>query len=408
MSGNQIQRVWFMVTMMFLVTVVLVGIYVWAIVSDPEAFWPYTGFYAALLLLWVHASVYRVHEADGLEAYIMDEHWCTYLSASFESMSLRMLPQRARDKYWRLVNDGSLNPGGHWAGYVFLPAGFFRVFRFPTVGTTLFLHAGKIYTKSSSKQAGAAISRVLMAADPTFTLHFITIRGVVSTFSMPKGRYVDLTTRCKVGEGTHEYDDFWIAKVIMDEMTELFMEATRTAAAHFRFDDPENDIIERKPDVEMTLLYILAEPGSRLQKASILERPTNPTTGEAFSYDICRTLFDNGEGSYVKLDSFNGPDIVANDINLEGISFDKQATEAPDAEKAVNAAYIGMQEGLRDGNKEAKIGEGRAAAFKAMRNEDALGDPALAAFVKATEGKETHFNLFGKGIIDAIAKVFTN
>lgn len=376
----------------------------WANSRDQAAFMPFLGLSCFIIGLFLYKSIFYIDAGEGLETYLFSSHWRTYVSDDFMT---QLRPQALRN---RRLKARKIDLRRGWCGgFLFLPWPFWRVIRFPTDGVTIFLHTGKIFTKKSSGSS----YRVMMEAAPTFVIHFMTIRGIVSKFSVPRLiRYLDLTQKGPVGEGTHKYEDYFLAKIILDDIAELVMEAVRDAAAYFSFDGEGNDIIEEKELFEMTILFHLAERESRLWEAKVLKRPKDTDGNEYKTVDACQKAFRELK---ITLEDFVGLYVAAKDLNLEGISFERVAEGASPAESAVNTAYQGLQEGQREKEKLAKAGEGRAAAVTALRNAgkikgvggkaDVDMPPEIAVAADALKGSPLTVNVWGGGAQDALKQI---
>lgn len=387
----------------------------WVAIRTPHLFAPYSAAVVGFFLLWLYKSIFSLGPNDGLETYLFGTHWVTYVSGSFWDSLPKYYGPSLRQRAEELVQNG------HVSDYVFLPWPFWKVWRFPTSEVTLFQHTGKIYTDN----AGDDAPQTMLAADPTMKFHFMSIRGLVTTLLTDwrfwGKSYIDLTSQCEVGKGDHKYTDSLLAKYLLESTSELIMEGVRKAAADYVFGVPTDDahgkpeLLRDKDSFEKVALWVFAEPGSNLRKSETLRRPTTHELDldrDKPPRDINKKEFKEKLDD-VTFDMFNGPYITERDFNIEGLNFDRLDPTASDAEKAINAAYVGLQtarasamkiqrEGVAKGDALAKEGVGRAKGLDALKA--TLGGdkvpPETLVLAEVLKGTPLNVNIVAPSIIE--------
>lgn len=360
---------------------------------DARLFAPYTVVVIIMLAGIAWRSSNAMRRGDALETSLFSSPWKTFVTGSFRAS----VPAYSIGKLGRVVERGQL------FDFVFLLWPFWMVFRWRTTSTDVSHHTGKIFTAPTTKtdmdkgEAGAA--RVMMSADPNLSISFLTIHRVVDVF-LPQfyRRYVNLAAPRSVGTGDHAYDGTWLSHYLLISLQSLIAEAVRNAASQFTFDGTtEDDIVRQKARLELWILWILAEPGSKLRRAGILKRPTNGRGQDMAEEDFREKLKARHLAEAITFVHFHGEDVVDLDFNLEGLIFDRDFPNASEAEKAVNAAYVGLQEGRREGQKVREIGIARADTVKATQDKTKL-DAATSAALQALEKTPTTAHVWGGGM----------
>lgn len=382
---------WWVVILAILVVVTALVIVGLAVLSTINADLYSAAFVVAVggAIFYVYKSFYFPGADEGLEVYLpAGVFWKTYHSPTFRD-SLNEWQQRDRYDVLSDRSKGILD-----TGMVFAPWLFVKVVRFLTAGAKVMLHANKVFTKEEGVRR-----RTVLDSDPTMQIRFLTLRHVIPAMEVLTkwwGWYIDLREECQIEIPVHneKYTSSRLAKIVWSHSLELILEALRKAASHFTWEGTE-DIITRKPALEMAFLWTAAEGGSILSEARILQRPCDEN-GDELSLQECIARFNNGEGP-LTLSDFFGEDTLAVDLNLEGLDFARHAEGESEASRAVNVPFIASRERIRL----AEEGEGRAAAAAAIKT--GLGVDGDTAYALEQLGKkEGNLNVFGGSIVEML------
>lgn len=288
---------------------------------------------------------------------------------------------------------------------------FYQLRRIPTGTVTSEQHATDVFTKGTANHV-----RLELSAKPTFTGSFISLAGFRQRMGLPfSGNWVESCTATdpsgKIKYETNKFGE-WFGKRI----SQLYLEVFRQVAATFVWHDEgpkiagEEDVAGEKLLLERMTLWQLSAPESILTQAKVLKRPDHLLA-------FLKTNVGKNENSSEFLALlvtcpvalFCGPYTLSIDLNLADLDLALEADNASEAQKAVNAPFVGKQRAKAAqfvGEAEAQVirakGQANADAAKALQKNIVGSDPAtLAALQLLREGHVT-FNTLGTTIPDIL------
>ncbi len=378
------------------VTLAIIGwcvLLTWAYKNGSQAdFAGYIALTVVLLTIVGFNSITTLEANEGAEVLLFGTITKTHLSGT--ALESFIKPKRDQKTLFKCRKLG-IRRGFGETDFVVALWPFYRIMKFPTTGNKVFLHAGKVFTDGSK-----GIHRVALEADPTFMVSFLTLRHFITRVETSRKDWknlgmADLLTPCTIGEDeAHAYEGSRLAKILSEEIEELFLEALRKAASYFDWGG-KNDIVKKKRELEMAVMFELGEKNSTTERAGIVKRPTKDGGAEFNDYKQC---WDAGK----TLADFVGDDVFSVDVNIEGINLSRVAENASEAEKAVNTPYIGRQEGLNLKEKVALEGEGKAKALQAIQKKMGTADPNVVLVMETIGKSGIQPIVIGGGLVDTV------
>ena len=280
--------------------------------------------------------------------------------------------------------------------------------KIPTATTISAMHAGDVFTKGTGK-----LERMELETDPSITLTFLILSYLLQKIVLPKK--LNLFEPCEVTDVQLHYTTTGFGKWIRDKIGRLFLEVVRQVASGFVWDGEgiagpdDNEIVGEKLLMERMTLWQLSAPESIMSQAKILVRPPRLVALAKVSPQR------EGDPAFLEelilcaVSEFCGPYTLSVDINLTDLDLALEPDNAPEAQKAVNAPYVGKQKAKASkhvGFAEARViaakGKANAAAARALQAQIAGADPAtIAALQLLREGNVT-FNTLGTTIPDIL------
>lgn len=249
---------------------------------------------------------------------------------------------------------------------------FYRGFRLPTTTFEIPISATSMYTRAG-QPGKETLPRIRLSGDGTLQigLHPV-IKRLGPVLPILYQRVTNLAEivilkDAPLGPDGEVLEGPEIANLINGVVKKPMLQAMRTAAAQFTWGtedgEDDTDIVNCRDEYELAIQRVLLELGSVFLKAGFLLDPDkDPDGGPGIRSDKNRWRL------YVPK---TGPTLMEFDVVVELIKPEPTSENASELEKAIDLAYIGMQEGAREQAKERMRLLGQAEGYKEMA--DKLG-----------------------------------
>ena len=265
---------------------------------------------------------------------------------------------------------------------------FFKAFRLPTATFEIPISASSMYTKVG-KPGFESLPRIRLRGDGTLQIGLHPNVGRLGTvLQIFHQGETDLAKVVTLKDAPPGPDGFLpkgpkVADLVNGAVKKPMLQAMRTAASQFTWGTAgeggdDTDIVNRRDEFEWAIQRSLIQPGSIFLRAGFLQEATEQERGNS------------------RYHPKKGSSIIDFDVVIELVRPEPTPEDASELEKAIDLAFIGLQEGAREQAVERMKRVGQAEGLKAMAEELGIDDDKIQlVLLEAIREGKINLTMFG-------------